>query len=41
MDTVVNNLAPINAVLLFEIRVETGLDVLYNGPPAKERESIG
>jgi hypothetical protein len=34
MDTVVNDLAPINAVLLFQIRVKAGLNVFNNGPPA-------
>lgn len=40
MDTVVNDLAPINAILLFQIRVEARLDVLYNGSPTEKHESV-
>lgn len=42
VDTVVNDFAPIDAILLFQIRVEAGLDVLNNRPPAeKEKRAEG
>lgn len=34
MDTVVDNLLTVNSVLLFEIRVEAGFNVLQDGFPA-------
>lgn len=35
VDTVVNNFLPVDAVLLFEVRVEAGLDVLHDRLPAR------
>lgn len=34
MDAIVNNLLPVDAVLLLQIRIETGLDVLDDRSPA-------
>lgn len=36
MNAVVNDFAPVDAVLLFKVRVEARFDVLHDGPPTGE-----
>lgn len=35
VDTVIHHLVTVNAVLLLEIGIETGLNVVEDGPPAE------
>ncbi len=37
VNTVVNNFLPVDAVLLFQVRVETGFNVLNNRLPATQQ----
>ena len=40
VNTVVNDFLPVDAVLLFEVRVEAGLDVLHDRLPAERVYSL-
>ena len=35
VDAVVNDLLPVDTILLLKVRIETRLDILHNGFPAK------